>query len=109
MAEEIELTDGNFESEILKGKGLAVVDFFSTTCPPCRGFAPVFKQFAAEAPAGVKVGKANVAECEEAAARLGIMMVPTIAFFKDGEAVDRLVGAQSKAALMEKVKALSER
>lgn len=107
MAGEIELTDSNFEQEVMKHKGVAVVDFFATWCGPCKAFAPAFKEFAAEAPAGVVAGKANIDGCERIAAQLGIMSVPTIVFFKDGEVVDKVVGAQRKAALLEKVKALS--
>ena len=109
MAAEIELTDENFDKEILKHKGLAVVDFFATWCGPCKMFAPTFREFAAEAPAGVAVGRADVDRCPQAAAQHGVMSVPTIAFFKDGAAVDKLVGAQRKAALLEKVQALAAR
>ena len=108
MAGEIELTDGNFEQQILKHKGVAVVDFFATWCGPCKMFAPTFREFAAEAPAGVAVGRADVDQCPQAAAQQGVMSVPTVAFFKNGEMVERLVGGQSKAALLEKVKSLSQ-
>jgi len=109
MAGEIELSDENFEQQILKHQGVAVVDFFATWCGPCKAFAPAFREFAAEAPEGVVVGKADVDQCPQTAAQHGIMSVPTIAFFKDGEVVDRLVGAQRKAALLDKVKALAAR
>jgi len=109
MAAEIELTDQSFEKEVLKHKGLAVVDFFATWCGPCKLFAPTFREFAAEAPEGVAVGRADVDQCPQAAAQHGVMSVPTVAFFKDGELVDRLVGAQRKAALLEKVQALATR
>ncbi|MHC4914679.1 MAG: thioredoxin [Planctomycetota bacterium] len=107
MAAEIELTDDNFESEILKHDGVAVVDFFATWCGPCKAFAPTFAEFAAEAPESVKVAKADVDKCPTAAGSNGVMSVPTIAFFKGGAVVDKLIGAQSKAALTEKVQALS--
>jgi thioredoxin 1 len=107
MAGEIELSDGNFKKEILDHKGVAVVDFFATWCGPCKAFAPTFREFAAQAPEGVTVGRADVDQCPQAAAQQGIMSVPTIAFFKDGEVVDKLVGSQPKAALLEKVKALA--
>jgi len=106
MAGEIELTDEAFEQQVIKHKGVAVVDFFATWCGPCKAFAPTFKEFAAEAPEGVVAGKADVDQCPQAAAQQGVMSVPTVAFFKNGEMVERLVGGQSKAALLEKVKAL---
>ena len=107
MANEIDLTDENFESEILKHDGIAVVDFHASWCGPCKAFAPTFAEFAAEAAEGVKVGKADVDQCTQTAASNGVMSVPTIAFFKGGELVDKLVGAQSKSALLEKVGALA--
>lgn len=107
MAEEIELTDESFESEILKHDGVAVVDFYGEWCGPCKAFEPTFAEFAGEAPAGVKVARADVDKCARSAADNEVMSVPTIAFFKGGEMVDKLVGAQSKAALIEKVQALA--
>ncbi len=107
MANEIDLTDENFESEILKHDGVAVVDFHATWCGPCKAFAPTFAEFASEAPEGVKAGKADVDQCPQTAAANGVMSVPTIAFFKGGELVDKLVGAQSKSALTEKAGALA--
>lgn len=107
MAAEIDLTDDSFEAEILKHDGVAVVDFFGTWCGPCKAFAPAYAEFAAEAPEGVKVAKADVDQCPNTAAANGVMSVPTVAFFKGGKVVEKLVGAQSKAALLEKVQALS--
>jgi thioredoxin 1 len=107
VAEEIELTDESFESEIVKHDGVAVVDFFGSWCGPCKAFAPTFAEFAGEVPEGVKVAKADVDKCQQAAASAGVMSVPTIAFFKGGEIVEKLVGAQPKAALLEKLQALS--
>ncbi len=107
MAEEIELTDENFESEILKHGGVAVVDFSADWCGPCKAFDPILAEFAAEAPEGVKVARADVDKCAQSAAANGVMSVPTIAFFKGGEMADKLVGIQSKAALIEKVQALA--
>jgi len=106
MAAEIDLTDESFDAEVLKFDGVAVVDFFGTWCGPCKAFAPAFAEFASEAPEGVKVGKADVDQCQQAAAANGIMSVPTVAFYKGGELVEKLVGAQPKAALIEKVQAL---
>jgi thioredoxin 1 len=106
MAGEIELTDEAFEQQVIKHKGVAVVDFFATWCGPCKRFGPIFQEFAAEAPAGVVAAKADVDQCPQAAAQQGVMSVPTVIIFKDGAAVERLVGTQSKADLLAKVKAL---
>ena len=107
MAGEIELSDENFEQQILKHQGVAVVDFFATWCGPCKAFAPAFREFAAEAPEGVVVGKADVDQCPQTAAQHGIMSVPTIAFFKDGEVVGKLIGVQDKATLLKKIQSLA--
>lgn len=102
MGKEIELTDATFITEIQNHKGVAVVDFSASWCGPCKAFAPAFAEFAAAAPAGVKVAKADVDQCPQAAAANGVMSVPTVAFFKDGEAVDRMVGVQRKDVLLAK-------
>ena len=107
MAEEIQLSDDNFESEVLKYEGVVVIDFSAEWCGPCKAFAPVFAEFAGEAPEGVKACKADVDKCPNVAAQNGIMSVPTIAFFKNGAVADKLVGAQPKSALIEKVQALA--
>jgi len=106
MAKEIELTDDNFDAEILKHPGVAVVDFFATWCGPCRAFAPTYADFARQAPEGVKVAKADVDQCPEAATAQGIMSVPTVVIFKGGTPVEKLLGAQPKAALLEKAQKL---
>lgn len=95
----IEFTDGNFASEVEQGSGVTVVDFWAPWCGPCRMVAPVIEALAAEYEGRVRFGKLNVDDNPETAARFGIRSIPTIGIFKDGEAVDGVVGAAPKAML----------
>ena len=102
---EVQITSENFES--LKGGSLPlVVDFWATWCGPCRMMAPIIEELANEYDGKVVVGKCDVEECEELAAEFGIRNIPTILFFKDGDVVDKIVGAQPKAKLIEKINTL---
>jgi thioredoxin 1 len=83
-----------------------VVDFWATWCGPCRMMAPIIEELANEYDGKVVVGKCDVEECEELAAEFGIRNIPTILFFKDGDVVDKIVGAQPKAKLIEKINTL---
>lgn len=83
-----------------------VIDFWATWCGPCRLVAPIISDLAEEYDGKVIIGKCDVEENEDLAAEFGIRNIPTILFFKNGEVVDKLIGAQSKPKLEEKIKAL---
>ena len=83
-----------------------VVDFWATWCGPCRMIAPIIEELAADFDGQIVVGKCDVEENDDLAAEFGIRNIPTILFFKNGEIVDKLIGAQPKAKLEEKFKAL---
>lgn len=102
---EVQITSENFES-LKNGRLPLVVDFWATWCGPCRMVAPVLAELATEYDGQITVGKCDVEENEELAEEFGIRNIPTILFFKGGVAVDKLVGAQSKARLEEKFKSL---
>ncbi|MCB9831209.1 MAG: thioredoxin [Planctomycetes bacterium] len=107
MGKAIEIKSDNFEAEVLKAGGVAVIDFSATWCGPCQALAPTIEALAGEyAPKGVKVGKCDVDEAGDVAARYGIMSVPTIIFFKDGQKVDTMVGNQPKNLIQAKIDAL---
>ena len=93
---EINLTNQNFEEEVLKKEGLILVDFFATWCMPCQMLAPVLSQIAEENKEKVKVCKVNVDEQNELAMKYEILSIPTIKIFKDGKVEKTLVGLRTK-------------
>lgn len=102
---EVKITSENFEN-LKNGEQPLVVDFWATWCGPCRMIAPVLSELAQEYDGKITVGKCDVEENDELAAEFGIRNIPTIIFMKDGEIVDKLVGAVPKAKLEEKFKSL---
>jgi thioredoxin 1 len=101
------VTDGNFNEEVEQSGDLTMIDFWATWCGPCRIIAPVVEQLADEyADKGLRVGKLDVDQNPSTAARYGVRSIPTVLFFKDGEVVDRLVGAMPKPYFDQKIEAL---
>ncbi len=96
---EIILTESNFEQEVLKSEIPVLVDFWATWCGPCRMLAPTIAKIAEEREGSVKVGKIDVDEQPELAAKYGISSIPTLMVFKNGERVKASVGVQPKAAI----------
>jgi thioredoxin 1 len=102
---EVNITNENFES-LKNGDMPLVVDFWATWCGPCRMVGPIISQLAEEYDGRIVVGKCDVEENDDIAAEMGIRNIPTILFFKNGQLVDKFVGASTKAVLDEKFKAL---
>lgn len=102
---EVTITKENFAS-LKSGDQPLVVDFWATWCGPCRMIAPIIEEMAQTYNGKVVVGKCDVEENDDLAAEYGIRNIPTILFFKNGEVVDKLVGAQPKAKIEEKFQAL---
>jgi thioredoxin 1 len=97
---ELTVTKQNFEQEILNSDKPALVDFWAPWCMPCRMIAPIVEEIAEEMQGKAVVGKVNVDEEGELAMQFGVASIPTLIVFKGGKEVKRVVGVQSKAALM---------
>jgi thioredoxin len=101
----ITLTEAGFD-EALAAHPRLVVDFWASWCGPCRMLAPVLDEVAREQGDQVVIGKVNVDEQPGLAGRFSIRSIPTLLFFKDGEAVDTMIGAQPKAQIDKRITAL---
>lgn len=100
-----EFTDANFD-ELLSSNKVVVADFWATWCGPCKAMGPSIDDLSAEYEGRALIGKVDVEENNDLAEKYAIRSVPTIIFFKDGEMVDKQVGAVPKAVLESKIKAL---
>ena len=99
----IEITDGNFEDEVLKCSLPVLVDFWAAWCGPCRMIAPVTEKLAQEFTGKIKFCKLNVDENRQTSQKYQVMSIPTLLFFKNGEVVEQSVGAVPESELRSKV------
>lgn len=97
---EIELNAANFEAEVEKSATPVLVDFWATWCGPCMMLGPVVAEIASEREGTLKVGKVNVDECPELAARFGVMSIPAVFLFRNGKVAKQAVGYMPKADLL---------
>ena len=95
----IDVTDDTFQTEVIESELPVLVDFWADWCAPCRMIAPVVEKIATENEERLRVAKLNVDENQNIAAGLGVMSIPTLILFKDGDAVSRMVGFASKEQL----------
>ncbi len=102
----LEVTQENFEKEVLKSDKAVLVDFWAPWCMPCKIIAPVMEKISEEMKAEIRVMKSNVDEAPEVATELSIMNIPTLLLFKDGKEIARMIGVNSKEAIEAKIKSL---
>jgi thioredoxin 1 len=99
-----EFTDSNFQETALKG-GVSVVDFWAEWCGPCRLVGPIIDDLSVEFDGKATIGKVDVDKNPELSTKYGVRSIPTILIIKDGEVVDKHVGAATKATLTQKIEA----
>ncbi len=102
-----DLTDAQFEDEVIKSDSPVLVDFWAEWCAPCRMLAPVVKEIAEEFGDRIRVYKMDLDANPQTPQRYNVRAVPTLLFFKNGEVSDQLVGAVPKARIVEKLNSLS--
>ena len=93
---EINLTDQNFESEVLESDLPVLVDFYADWCAPCQMAAPIIEELAQEYKGKIKIGKLNVEQGSQTSQKYGVMSIPTVIIFKNGKEVKKLIGFPGK-------------
>jgi len=97
----LQVTDATFENVVMQSDKLVVLDFWAQWCGPCRQIAPIIDELATEYEGKVVIGKVDVDSCSEITSKFSIRNIPTVLFIKNGELVEKLVGAQSKSKFTE--------
>jgi thioredoxin 1 len=103
MAKYVEVTDANFEEEVLKSDIPVLVDYWAVWCAPCRMIAPLVEEISEEKDGIIKVAKMDVDSNQATATKFGIRSIPTLMIFKNGEVVDQIIGAVPKSMIEEKL------
>ena len=100
----LEITQENFEKEVIKSDKPVLIDFWAPWCMPCKIIAPTVEKLAEEMGATIKVSKSNVDEAPDIATELSVMNIPTLVLFKNGKEISRMIGVNSKDAIEAKIK-----
>jgi thioredoxin 1 len=103
MSKAVAVSDATFTDEVLNSDTPVLVDFWAAWCGPCRIVAPILDELAEEKDGQLKIAKVNIDENQEMAGKLGISSIPTMVLYKNGEAVEKIIGAYPKPRILEKV------
>lgn len=102
----VEITDANFESEVLKSDKPVLIDFWAVWCGPCKLIAPIVEELATEYDGKIKIGKLDVDSNQQTSIKFGVRSIPTLLLFKDGNLKDTIIGAAPKSKIVEKINAV---
>jgi thioredoxin 1 len=108
MTEPIHVTDAEFDTKVMQSSVPVIVDFWAPWCGPCQMVAPILNELSKEYDGQIVVAKVNTDENPQHAIQFGVQGIPTMLFVKDGEVVDRMVGAAPKPAIQQRIDALVE-
>jgi thioredoxin 1 len=103
MAHAVAVSDDTFTNEVLNADTLVLVDFWAAWCGPCRVIAPILEELATEHEGKLKIAKVNIDESQEYASQLGIVSIPTMVLFKNGQPVEKIIGAHPKANIVKAI------
>ncbi len=106
MAQVTEVTDQNFEAEVLQSKDPVLIDFWAEWCAPCRAISPIIQELAGNYEGKVKIVKMNIDDNPQTPANYGIRAIPTVLAFSGGQVVEQIQGARPKSAFEEVVQKL---
>lgn len=101
----VEITDQNFETEVIKSDKPVLIDFWAVWCGPCKLIAPIVEELAGEYDGKVKIGKLDVDSNQQTSIKYGVRSIPTLLLFKDGNLKDTIIGAVPKSKIVEKLNA----
>ena len=105
MSMPVNATDATYKTEVLdESEKTVIVDFWAPWCGPCRIVGPILEEIASEESDNIKVVKVNVDENQQYAGQLGVFNIPTMVVYKNGEPVDKIIGAMPKPAIMARMK-----
>lgn len=99
----VEITDQNFETEVIKSDKPVLIDFWAVWCGPCKLIAPIVEELANEYDGKVKIGKLDVDSNQQTSIKYGVRSIPTLLLFKDGNLKDTIIGAVPKSKIVEKL------